>query len=194
LCVSLSFTQNLEIRTDTSQRTSYFENYNSGGKEGIKFNRNLTTTEDSDRITIPYCIDLTDLESRFTSLEDKTNGLTIENNGIEFVNPSDSGNKIIIPYGITIPENFFSNSDTYLPTIPKYLFTYSGTGTPISTTSSLFNFFNDGKHRNVGVHILTRDNTYFFLAINKNDNSAQLGSCFNFENEVKKLHFNKTSN
>jgi hypothetical protein len=78
--VSLSSTQNLEIRTGVSQKTSYFENYNSGVNQGIRFNRNLTTTKDSDRITIPYGIDLTNLESKFASLEDKTNGLTIENN------------------------------------------------------------------------------------------------------------------
>jgi hypothetical protein len=46
--VSLSSTQYLEIRTGASQRTSYFENYNSGLKEGIRFNRNLTTSKDSD--------------------------------------------------------------------------------------------------------------------------------------------------
>jgi hypothetical protein len=80
---------------------------------------------------------LTDLERRFTSLKDKTNGLTIENNGIEFLDPSHSENKIIIPYNTTIPENFFFNFDIYLPTIPKYLFTYSDTRNPISTTSSL---------------------------------------------------------
>jgi hypothetical protein len=182
--ISLSSTQNLEIRTGASQKTSYFENYNSAGKEGIRFNRNITTTKDSDRVTNPYGINLTDLESIFISLEDKTNGLTIENNVIEIVNPSDSEMKIIIPYGTTIPENFFSNFDTYLPTIPKYLFTYSNTGSPISTISSLFNFFNDGKDRNAGVHVLTRDNTDFLLVLNKNDNSAQLRSCNNFENEV----------
>jgi hypothetical protein len=65
--ISLSSTQNLEIKTGASQKTSYFENYNSDGKEGIRFNRNLTTTEDSDQITIPYGIDLTNLESKFTS-------------------------------------------------------------------------------------------------------------------------------
>jgi hypothetical protein len=162
----------------------YYENYNSGVNQGIRFSRNLTATKDSDQIIIPYGIDLTDLESRFTSLEDKTNGLTIENNGIEFVDPSDSENRIIIPYGTTIPENFFSNSDIYLFTIPKSLFTYSNTGSPISTTSSPFNFFNDGKDTNTGVHVLTRDNTDFLLALNKNDNSEQLGSCNNFENEV----------
>jgi hypothetical protein len=127
--VSLASGNNLEIRTgginNTFQYITYFENYNSGIKQGIRFNRNLTTTKDSDQITIPYGIDLTDLESRFTSLEDKINGLTIENNGIEFVDPSDSENKIIIPYDTNIPENFFSNSNTFLPTIPKYLFTYS---------------------------------------------------------------------
>jgi hypothetical protein len=48
----------------------------------------------------------------------------IENNGIESVSLSYSEKKIIIPYDTTIPKNFFSNSDTYLPTIPKYLFTY----------------------------------------------------------------------
>jgi hypothetical protein len=57
----------------------------------------MATTKDSDWITIPYGINLTDLESKFTSPEDKTNGLTIENNGIEFVDPSNSENKIIIP-------------------------------------------------------------------------------------------------
>jgi hypothetical protein len=92
--------------------------------------------------------------------------------------------KIIIPYGITIPQNFFSNFDTYLPTIPEYLFTYSSTGNPISTTSSLFNFFNDGKDIDGGVHVFTKDNTNFLLALNKNDNTARLGSCNNFENEV----------
>jgi hypothetical protein len=126
-----------------------------------------------EKITIPYGTDLTDLESKFTSLENKTNGLTIENNGIEFVDPSDSENKIIIPYGTTIPENFFINSDTYLPTIPKYLFTYSGTGTPISTYTSLFNFFNDGENSLAGVHVFTKDNTNVLFALNKNDNSAQ---------------------
>jgi hypothetical protein len=42
-----------------------------------------------EKITIPYKTDLIDLESRFTFLKDKTIGLTIENNGIEFVDPSD---------------------------------------------------------------------------------------------------------
>jgi hypothetical protein len=139
-----------------------------------------------EKIIIPYGTDLTDLNNTLTSLENKTNCLTIDNNGIKFVNPSDSEMKIIIPYGTTIPENFFINSDTYLPTIPKYLFTYSDTGNPISTLFSLFNFFNDGKDRNAGVRVLTRDNTDFLLALNENDNTAQLqlGSCINFENEV----------
>jgi hypothetical protein len=127
---------------------------------------------------------LTDLESKFTSLEDKTNGLTIENNGIEIVNISDSENKIIIPYCTTIPENFFSNSDTYFPTLPKYLFIYSNTGSPISTIFSLFNFFNDGENSYAGMHVLTRKNIDFLLALNKNDYTAQLGSLNNFENEV----------
>jgi hypothetical protein len=127
---------------------------------------------------------LTDLNSTLTSLEDKTNGLTIENNGIEFVDLSNSENKIIIPYGTIIPENFFLNSDRYLLTIPKYLFTYSGTGSPISTSTSLFNFFNDGENSLAGVHVFAKDNTDFLFALNKNDNAAQLGSCNNFENEV----------
>jgi hypothetical protein len=108
------------MRTGTNQKTSYFENYNSDVNQGIRFNRNLTTTKDSDRITIPYGIDLTNLESKFTSLEDKINGLTIENNGIEFIDPSDSENKIIIPYGITIPEIFSQiqiHSSTLFPNI-----------------------------------------------------------------------------
>jgi hypothetical protein len=50
-----------------------------------------------ENITIPYGTDLTDLNSTLTSLENKTNGLTIQSNGIEFVDPSDSENKIIIP-------------------------------------------------------------------------------------------------
>jgi hypothetical protein len=137
-----------------------------------------------EKITIPYGTDFPDLNSTLTSLENKTNGLTIGNNGKEFVDPSDSENKIIIPYGTTIPENYFSNSDTYLPTIPKYLFTYSNTGSHISTISFLFNFFNDGENTYAGVHVFTKDNTDFLLALNKNDNSVQLGSCNNFENGV----------
>jgi hypothetical protein len=117
-----------------------------------------------EKITIPYGTDLTNLQSRFTSLENKTNGLTIENNGIEFVDPSDSENKIIIPYGTTIPENFFINSDTYLPTIPQYLFTYSNTGSPIPTLSSLFNFFNEGVNTYAGVHVFAKDNSEFLFA------------------------------
>jgi hypothetical protein len=48
--VSLASSNNLEIRTGginkTFQYITYFENYNSGGngKEGIRFNRLLTTT------------------------------------------------------------------------------------------------------------------------------------------------------
>jgi hypothetical protein len=68
-----------------------------------------------EKMTIPYGTDLTDLKNTLTSLENKTNGLTIENYGIEFVDPSDSENKIIISYGTTITENFFSNSDTPNP-------------------------------------------------------------------------------
>jgi hypothetical protein len=177
--VSLAWGNNIEIRTGRTNKTfqyiTYFEKYNSDAKQGIRFNRNLTTTKDSDRITIPYGIDLTDLESTLISLESKTNGLTIENNGIEIIDSSDLENKIIIPYETTIPENFFSNSNTYLPTIPKYLFTYSNTGCPISTLFSLFNFFNDGENSLAGVHVLTKDNTDFLLVLNKNDNSAQLG-------------------
>jgi hypothetical protein len=137
-----------------------------------------------EKITIPYGTDLTDLESRFKSVEDKINGITIENNGTEFVYSSDSEKKIIIPYGTTIPENFFLNSGTYLSTIPKYLFTYSGTRSPISTFTSLFNFFNDGENSLAGVHVFAKDNTNYLFTLNKNDNSAQLGSCNNFENEV----------
>jgi hypothetical protein len=115
---------------------------------------------------------------------DYETGFNVNNNGTEFVDSSDSEKKIIIPYGTTIPENFFLNSGTYLSTIPKYLFTYSNTGSPISTLSSLFNFFNDGENSLAGIHVFAKDNTDFLLALNKNDNSAQLGSCNNFENEV----------
>jgi hypothetical protein len=120
----------------------------------------------------------------------------VNNNGIEFVDSSDSEKKIIIPYGTIILENFFSNSDTYLPTILKYLFTYSSIGSSISTISSLFNFFNDGKDTYLGVHVFVKDNNYFLPALNKNDNTVQLGSCNNFENDVnvggKKLNLYKT--
>jgi hypothetical protein len=109
---------------------------------------------------------LTNLQSRFTSLEDKTNDLTIENIGVEFVDPSDSENKIIIPYDTTIPENFFFNFDSYLPTIPKYLFTYSDTGSPLATISSLFNFFNDRENTFARVYVLCRDINDFLLALN----------------------------
>jgi hypothetical protein len=131
-------------------------------------------------------LDLTTLQSRFTSLENKTDGIFIENNGIEFefVDPSESEKKIIIPYGTIIPENFFSNSDTYLLISPKYLFTYSSIGNPISTLSSLFNFFNDGENTFAGVRAINRDNNDILLTLNKNDGTAQLGSCNNFENEV----------
>jgi hypothetical protein len=117
--------------------------YESGfsvNNNGIEF---VHSSDSEKKIIIPYKTDLTDLESRFTALEDKTNGLFIENNGTEFVDHSDSEKKIIIPCGKIIPKSFFSNSDTYLPTISKYLFTYSNPGSPISTLFSLFNFFSD---------------------------------------------------
>jgi hypothetical protein len=79
---------------------------------------------------------------------------------------------------------FSSLISIHLPTIPKYLFIYSGTGTSISTFTSLFNFFNDGENSLAGVHVFTKDNTNYLFALNKNDNSAQLGSCNYFENEV----------
>jgi hypothetical protein len=46
--VSLSSIQNLEIRTGVSQKTSYFEDYNSGLNQGIRFHRHMATTKDSD--------------------------------------------------------------------------------------------------------------------------------------------------
>jgi hypothetical protein len=102
--------------------------------ESLKIQKPYTLYQsgENNEITIPYGTNLTNLESRLATLESNEEVLTIENNGIEFVDSSDLENKIIIPYGTTIPENFIFNFDTYLPTIPKYLFTYSGTGTPIS--------------------------------------------------------------
>jgi hypothetical protein len=108
---------------------------------------------------------------------DYETGFNVNNNGIEFVHFFVSKKKIIIFYGIYIPENFFSNSDLYLPTILKYLFSYSSVGSPISTNSSPFNFFNDGENTYEGVHILTKDNTDFLFTLNKNDNTTQLRNC-----------------